>query len=313
MFCTDCGSEIEGYSKFCSSCGAASTSSPMLCSDCGAELTEGAKFCVSCGSSVSTVAKSIDVTPIESKQLDVTDSHEAFLKEQHIILKKQAKFIKRQTVAIDKKQPSQAAPALDSLVTGKCEQCNEQIEFTLSLDNSITECPSCGLETELHAPKDDDENVRPHLWNPNVASSLSVFFTPIFGAYIHAKNWIELGVRDKAETNKNWLIIYTLYLVFAFILFLFLDLSSVYPNNPKASGPLVLDSFVRGIGFLLLLSWYFTQGKPQADYIKENYREEYDKKGWGIPILAAFGAFLFLIIIFAAINYFFTQLKFYGF
>ena len=105
MFCSDCGTEIEDDSRFCSSCGAASTSGPMLCSDCGAELTEDAKFCISCGSNVSTVEKSTDVTPIESKQLGVTNSHEAFIKKQHIILQKQANYIKSQTSVIEKKEP----------------------------------------------------------------------------------------------------------------------------------------------------------------------------------------------------------------
>jgi hypothetical protein len=311
MYCSDCGAEIEGDSKFCSSCGAALTSGPILCSDCGAELTEDAKFCVSCGSSVSTVGKSTDVTPIESKQLDVTNSHEAFIKKQQIILQKQANYIKSQTSAIEKKEPSQAALPPDLLVIGICSSCNDQIEFPLSLDGSTTECPSCGSETELHAPKDDEENERLHLWNPNVASSLSVFFTPIFGAYVHAKNWIELGDRDKAETNKKWVTVYTLYLVLSFIFILLKDLSTLNPNIPRASGSSV-SLIVSVTGVLLLLGWYFTQGKPQADYIKENYFGEFDKKGWGIPISIAFGAFLFLMMVFGAIYYFFEQLKFYG-
>ena len=318
MFCSDCGAEIEDDSKFCSSCGAASTSGPMFCSDCGAELTEDAKFCISCGSNVSTVGKSTDVTPIESKQLDVTNSHEAFIKKQHIILQKQANYIKSETSAIERKELTQATLPPDLLVIGICNSCNDQIEFPLSLDGSTTECPSCGSETELHAPKDDEENERPHLWNPNVASSLSVFLTPIFGAYIHAKNWIELGDRDKAETNKKWVTVCTIYLVISFILFLLLDLSTLNPNNPRVSDSSAfignfLGLIYRGIGVLLLLGWYFTQGKPQADYIKENYLGEYDKKGWGIPILIAFGAFLFLSMVFGAIYYFFEQLKFYGF
>lgn len=31
------------------------------------------------------------------------------------------------------------------------------------------------------------------LWNPNAAVNWSVLFTPIFGAWIQAKNWKALG------------------------------------------------------------------------------------------------------------------------
>ena len=39
----------------------------------------------------------------------------------------------------------------------------------------------------------------PALWNPNAASSWSLLFSPIFGAYLHMQNWQALGQPDKAE------------------------------------------------------------------------------------------------------------------
>ena len=41
------------------------------------------------------------------------------------------------------------------------------------------------------------------LWNPNVASCLSLFFTPAFGAWLHAVNWRSLGENDKARQSMK--------------------------------------------------------------------------------------------------------------
>jgi hypothetical protein len=42
------------------------------------------------------------------------------------------------------------------------------------------------------------------LWNPQAAVSWSLLLSPIFGAYIHAKNWSEIGELDEARRSKMW-------------------------------------------------------------------------------------------------------------
>ena len=48
--------------------------------------------------------------------------------------------------------------------------------------------------------------VAPALWNPNAAANWSLLFSPIFGAFLHMKNWEELGEPDKAKASRQWVI-----------------------------------------------------------------------------------------------------------
>jgi hypothetical protein len=45
-------------------------------------------------------------------------------------------------------------------------------------------------------------------------------------------------------------------------------------------------------GLVLLISWYSSSGRPQARYVKERFGKDYTRKGWGKPLLIAFGATL---------------------
>lgn len=96
----------------------------------------------------------------------------------------------------------------------------------------------------------------PALWNPSAAASWSLLFTPVFGAYLHMRNWEELGEPEKAKSSKTWF-----YISFFFSIF----------------------------GLLYLLIWYFASGKEQMAYVKERYGDNYNKKSWGAPIMAGIG------------------------
>ena len=89
----------------------------------------------------------------------------------------------------------------------------------------------------------------PKLWNPNGAFFWSMLFTPIMGAWLHAKNWKELNQPDKAKKSMQWV-----YAGFAFlIVVLFL------PDNIG-----VLP------GLIYLVAWYFISGIEQAKYLEKN-------------------------------------------
>ncbi|MBP5232613.1 MAG: hypothetical protein J6333_04340, partial [Planctomycetes bacterium] len=45
------------------------------------------------------------------------------------------------------------------------------------------------------------------LYNPNVASSLSVFFTAIFGSWCCRHNYQALGLPEKARRSQIWMIV----------------------------------------------------------------------------------------------------------
>jgi len=128
------------------------------------------------------------------------------------------------------------------------------------------------------------------LWNPNVAACLSILFTPIFGAWIHAKNWEKLG-KDK---EKKWSMLFVYGLI---IVTLFAVLYDIFIGSVKSS-PLSLG---------ILLTWYFSLGKSQINYVKKN-NEDYIKKSWIKPVTYSLGGYIvffgliFVLVAVAPIN-----------
>ncbi len=117
------------------------------------------------------------------------------------------------------------------------------------------------------------EPIRPELWNPNAAANWSLLFTPAFGAYLHARNWRTLGNPSRALVNLVW--------VGVTIVFLIVNLGTLFLPDSKG-----IDGVMRAVGLGLLLGWYFTQGRGQAQYVKDTLGDDYVKKGWGGPLLA---------------------------
>jgi len=129
------------------------------------------------------------------------------------------------------------------------------------------------------APKADVADVGTHasgplpaLWNPNAAASWSLLFSPIFGAFIHMKNWQAMGEPEKAATAKNWVIASLALLVIATILAIML---------PRSQGAAALSRFG---GFAMLLAWYFSSAKAQVAAVQARYGRDYPRKGWGKPL-----------------------------
>lgn len=111
---------------------------------------------------------------------------------------------------------------------------------------------------------------RPLIWNPNAAANWSLIFSPAFGAILHAINWKALGQPDKAKVNRAW----------ARGVIVFLLLLSIIPPNIK-----IAEGIGRMSAVVLLLTWYFSQGRAQAKYVKETYGKEYHKRRWANPLL----------------------------
>jgi hypothetical protein len=114
--------------------------------------------------------------------------------------------------------------------------------------------------------------IRPALWNPNAAACWSLLFTPAFGAYLHAQNADSLGRVDEAKTNRAWFYASLGYLTF--VLF-----SIFIPQIPEA--------LYRGAAIGLLVGWYITIGKGQAQYVKDTWQTSYTRKPWTKPLLIA--------------------------
>jgi uncharacterized membrane protein YdjX (TVP38/TMEM64 family) len=99
---------------------------------------------------------------------------------------------------------------------------------------------------------------RPALWNPNAAGWWSLLFTPAFGAYLHARNADALGRTEEAKTNGIWF--------YASLSYLVLVLFSVFiPQIPEA--------VYRGAAIGLLVGWWVSTGKGQAQYVKDVWQK----------------------------------------
>ena len=115
----------------------------------------------------------------------------------------------------------------------------------------------------------------PALWNPNAAASWCLLFTPIFGTWLHTKNWEALGQPDRARNSRNWFIASIVVLLGTMFA------SVVIPRGGEGIG--------RVVGFGFLIAWYYAAGKPQVGYIKARYGDDYPRKPWLLPILAGLG------------------------
>lgn len=123
-----------------------------------------------------------------------------------------------------------------------------------------------------------DGTEAPELWNPNAAANWSLLFTPIFGAFLHMRNWQALGEPDRAARAKGWVIASTAVLLLSVIVAL------------SMKSELAADGAGKGIGVLWLLIWYFGTARAQARYVKEEFGKDYPRRGWGMPLLIAVGA-----------------------
>lgn len=140
------------------------------------------------------------------------------------------------------------------------------------------------------APVDDPvlatpPDAAPPLWNPNAAASWSLLFTPVFGAWLHMKNWQALGQPEKAESSWRWV------QVSAAILVAMILLSATVLDGR------VGDLLVRAGGFALLLSWYYTSARPQAALVLGRYGKNYPRRGWGKPLLLAVAGWVAAVVV----------------
>jgi hypothetical protein len=125
----------------------------------------------------------------------------------------------------------------------------------------------------------------PALWNPNAASSWSLLFSPIFGAYLHMKNWQALGRPEKAAQCKNWVV----------GLIGFFVLAAVAPFLIKNVA--LVEGLGRFGGFALLITWYYSIGKSQQTYVFGRFGKTYPRRGWTMPLLAGVGIFAAFIAV----------------
>ena len=115
------------------------------------------------------------------------------------------------------------------------------------------------------------------LWNPSAAARWSLILSPVFGAWIQAKNWQELGRPEEARKSMGW--VYGGAAYFCLLL---------------ATSGIVTTRETSPLGMIFFAAWYMTSGLAQVKLVKEGLA--YEKKSWTKPLLIGFGA---LAVIFA--------------
>jgi len=161
-----------------------------------------------------------------------------------------------------------------------CQKCGE------SLQSDAKFCVKCGAPTIKPAielsKSDSTPNVTTReanaIWNPNAASNWSIIFTPAFGSYLHALNWRTLGKEERAKSAMGWFY-FSLAMLVVYIL-----MGVLMADDETA------DVAARGLGFLYLIIWYFSAGKAQAKYVKNELGSDYPRRSWGKPLLIGIAA-----------------------
>ena len=162
------------------------------------------------------------------------------------------------------------------LVNAKmCKHCYEIIKEETQSDYPDMTGSSIVVEikneVELTESQNEQSTKKLELWNPSAISRWSLLFTPIFGAWLNAKNWKKLNQLDKAKKSMIWVYVGIVLLLF------------VVPFLPDALG-----SKPMGVFFLI---WIFLSGNGQIKYFKQN-NIDYQKKAWMKPLLAGFVGFV---------------------
>lgn len=122
----------------------------------------------------------------------------------------------------------------------------------------------------------------PALWNPVAAARWSLLFSPTFGAILNMLNWQALNEPGRAASSRAWAI----GTLLASLAAGFLDLA--------------WSGGSRFIGVALLLTWYFASGRKQTTYVRERYGQQYPRRGWAKPLLAAVAALMLFTLAFTA-------------
>ena len=164
-----------------------------------------------------------------------------------------------------------------------CPSCNQTLASDSTLSGREVECPLCKnpfimpqanpppvARVVQQAAVVTKQPTSVSLWNPTAAINWSVLFGPIFGTFLHYKNWVALGNPKQAGKAMYGLI--AAILLQAYLLNSTLTLNSGEP-------PLSI-----GATIVFLVLWYYGQAKGQVNVVRESYGSDYNKRDWTLPL-----------------------------
>ncbi|MDK4527137.1 hypothetical protein QG034_09795 [Kingella kingae] len=132
-------------------------------------------------------------------------------------------------------------------------------------------------------PNHEQGYYTPKLYNPTIIVVLAILLSPLIGAWLCAINWRELGNREAA--NQNMSVVYGVLLFGLASALLYLI------------GGIEIPLYA---GSLISLAWYFTFGKKQQDFLRQEAGDDYARKPWGKVVLWIIaGAIIYLIVFYA--------------
>ncbi len=140
----------------------------------------------------------------------------------------------------------------------------------------------------MESPQSTDRRIA--LWNPNAAAAWSLLFTPVFGAWLHALNWRELGDAERERSSLMWAA------VGAGILLVYLLIDTLSMNRQWG------DEAERVIAGVFLLAWYFASARAQARLVRERFGSSFERRSWRKPLMLALGAFGIYVVLAVAIG-----------
>ena len=129
----------------------------------------------------------------------------------------------------------------------------------------------------------------PVLWNPDAAARWSILLTPVFGTWLHMRNWGAMGEPKRARTARIWLALAIACVLATAVLL------AVWPQSTT----------LRFVNFGFLLVWYYGSGNKQSRLVETRFGIDYLRQPWSKPLQAAGGliaTYLIIVAVFAALG-----------
>ena len=121
----------------------------------------------------------------------------------------------------------------------------------------------------------------PFLWNPKAAILLSLVFTPIFGAAVHALNWRVLKEPRFARIALSWSLAGAAILLIGPLA----SLMSADAGNTRTA-----DACAVALLLVHLISWLLLEAPRQQRYVRERLPRNYGRRSWKRPLAVTLAA-----------------------